>query len=468
MDLTEEALFDMITQAYVKKSELLLTGSLAELPMKYYLKNHTDIDVMVVPSDIYAVEKFDSYEGGDKEQLLIEDMEHGYVRLVSRDGRIYNSRLGYEGRTRWRCWAIGQTVFYEDRQHTGIKSRSVEFSVETISRCRKFQSRSSYFDEMSNMAEGSERVDNTWTIKWLAFWKYDREIVSQGCHFVTKPDMDRQWRYSFSWAELTLILTWSSTQKYIYHILRLILKEVKSKFKEEIGGKAKNSVFCSYSLKTLMYWKCENEFSAFWLEEKFENAINSILEEFLGSLEQLKLQNYFIRNYNNWSKLPVGIDFEKEIEFLKFIQSDGFVKRLLENNEFEESVNILISSLDSKSLQMYFNLFGFISILNVTGLNEIFSFAHFSELSNLKCLCRGLILQNQLASSLSRTSAPPSIEKIEKSLNMAYHSTYRDYAYQPAFADFAQGRSFFEIVLAAFKYFATDDFVSRLNETPRN
>ena len=93
MALTEDWLFSMITETQVRKSKFLLTGSLAELPMKYFLKNLSDIDIMIVPSDIVAVEEFDSKQRC--EQLLIKssETELGFVKLLSRDGRIYYSKM---------------------------------------------------------------------------------------------------------------------------------------------------------------------------------------------------------------------------------------------------------------------------------------------------------------------------------------------------------------------------------------
>ena len=107
------------------------------------------------------------------------------------------------------------------------------------------------------------KVANEWSNrKRLNGWPLKstiEEIANQGCHFVTKPEMDRTWRYSFSRAELTLILTWTPNQKYVYHILRSILKDIRKKFKEKNEKKESKRVFCSYSIKTLMFWKCEDE-----------------------------------------------------------------------------------------------------------------------------------------------------------------------------------------------------------------
>ena len=319
-DLNEETVANDHIRAYGIDTVLLLTGSVAELPLKYFERNHTDIDVMVVSSGIVAVEKFESFKKGDKEeQLLIEDTEPGYARLVSRDGRIYSSRLDFEGEK-------------DEVEGPSVKRYLMKFSNKRVSELNKII-RTKMLKSIPNVENFSvDRVISVFVLKWPEVanewitrkrsngWPSVRtieKVESQGCHFVPKPDMDRQWRYSFSQAELTLILTWSSTQKYIYHILRLILKEVKDKFKEEFKERARKTVFCSHSLKTLMLGRCENESSAFWLEENFEIAINSILDEFMISLKQMKLQNYFIRNYNNWSKLPVGVGFEKEIEFFE-------------------------------------------------------------------------------------------------------------------------------------------------------
>ena len=86
---------------------------------------------------------------------------------------------------------------------------------------------------------------------------------------------------------------------------------------------------------------------------------------------------------------------------------------------------------------------------------------HFSELSNLKYLCRGLLLQNQLASTMHCTSEPQSIQEIEECLNVAFSSTFQEYTDQAIFFPAsAQDLSFYEFILELHKYLASNKFTS--------
>ena len=57
--LSENRVFEIFQQAYTRKTELLLSGSIAELPMRYVFQNLTDLDLMIIPTDTVAVESFE-------------------------------------------------------------------------------------------------------------------------------------------------------------------------------------------------------------------------------------------------------------------------------------------------------------------------------------------------------------------------------------------------------------------------
>src|SRR6218665_1793618 len=91
------------------------------------------------------------------------------------------------------------------------------------------------------------------------------KVVRDGCDVVsvTHRDMQaeiNQWRLSFSRAEVTLIKSWTKTQQIVYHLLRFFAKR-------EIIRKncsKKEEVVCTYHLKTLMLWSCEEESREWW------------------------------------------------------------------------------------------------------------------------------------------------------------------------------------------------------------
>ena len=390
MALTEDMLFNMITKGHVTNSKFLMTGSLAELPMKYYMKNLSDIDVMIVPSDIVAVEEFDFKQRC--EQLLIKDSETelGFVKLVSRDGRIYNSRLKFGKGT--------------DSDHSVLqRGPSDKHCFFKAGPDRLFDNISKLIPDLENFS--LDRVISVKCPKWpkvatewltrerLNGWPLSstiEEIANQGCHFVTKPEMDRMWRYSFSRAELTLVLTWTPNQKYVYHILRMIMKKIRKQFKEKYVKEESKKVFCSYSIKTLMLWKCEVASPDFWTKGNFETSVKSLLINFIEWLIDLRCPNYFIRNYNNWTQLQNGISFETEIEYLLTLcVEDGTIKKLIVDDSFLEPMVFSISRLNLTMLQMHLKVCGFVSMLKFVGLSEIFSFRQFAELINLRYLCRG-------------------------------------------------------------------------------
>jgi len=148
-------------------------------------------------------------------------------------------------------------------------------------------------------------------------------IVKGGCHLVSKPhgknhNDNTQWRYSFSQAETTLINNnWTDVQKYIYHLLRIIKRDVVSKCRGE------NETFISnYYFKTLMLWACEVRPSEFWEDRNIATSVRELLLDFIEKLIERNIPHYFMPTNNIMDNLPCNADIDNEIGSLLSYRED--------------------------------------------------------------------------------------------------------------------------------------------------
>jgi len=106
----------------------------------------------------------------------------------------------------------------------------------------------------------------------------------------------RQWRLSFSRAEIVLINSWMPVQQIVYHMLRVFVKT------ELLANKAENpeaQVLSNYHIKTLMMWTCELKSSSFWTDDL--NLIRmcvKLLHTLSVWLTDARCPHYFINNCN--------------------------------------------------------------------------------------------------------------------------------------------------------------------------
>ena len=91
------------------------------------------------------------------------------------------------------------------------------------------------------------------------------EVLQTGCYFVYIQHLScrkdkLQWRFSFSLAELILVQSWTQTQQIIYLLLKFFAK------RELIQNDCpkEDEVVCTYHLKTLMLWTCEEMSPEWW------------------------------------------------------------------------------------------------------------------------------------------------------------------------------------------------------------
>jgi len=107
---------------------------------------------------------------------------------------------------------------------------------------------------------------------------------------------ERQWRLSFSRAEIVLINSWVPVQQIVYHMLRYFIKT------ERLTDCADNSgagTLSNYHIKTLMLWACELKPRCWWVQNL--NLVR-ICAELLNTLSvwltDTRCPHYFISNCN--------------------------------------------------------------------------------------------------------------------------------------------------------------------------
>src|SRR6218665_1428007 len=125
------------------------------------------------------------------------------------------------------------------------------------------------------------------------------EVVQNGCHVVfaqhrSCKDDTFQWRLSFSFAEVILVQSWTQTQQIVYHLLRFFAKGelIQTDCPKE------DEVLCTYHLKTLMLWTCEDMPSEWWNSCSVIAICCELLKKLLEWLKRKYYPNYFISESN--------------------------------------------------------------------------------------------------------------------------------------------------------------------------
>jgi len=125
------------------------------------------------------------------------------------------------------------------------------------------------------------------------------EVVQNGCHVVDakhpacKSDI-HQCRISFSIAELILLQSWTQVQQIVYHMLRFFAKRelIRKDCPKE------DEVLCSYHLKTLMLWSCEEMSSEWWNSLSVIKICCNLLQKLSKWVKETRCPNYFIPQAN--------------------------------------------------------------------------------------------------------------------------------------------------------------------------
>src|SRR6218665_954248 len=138
------------------------------------------------------------------------------------------------------------------------------------------------------------------------------EVVQNGCHVVyvqhrSCRDDKLQWRLSFSLAEVILLQSWTKIQQIVYHLLRFVVnKELIQK-----DCPKEDEVLCTYHVKTLMLWTCEDMPPEWWNSASIISICCEMLKRLSEWLTRRCCPNYFIPGANLFHKESRSTTFEE-------------------------------------------------------------------------------------------------------------------------------------------------------------
>ena len=117
-------------------------------------------------------------------------------------------------------------------------------------------------------------------------------LVPIGSKSDSQKDNPFEWRISFSVPEKMLIYSWNHSQIICYALLKLLLKEVIKK-NENV-----DKLFCSYFLKTVIFWLSEELEQNVWTPHNLLNCFMLCLKRLIYWITYRYLPNYFIPQHN--------------------------------------------------------------------------------------------------------------------------------------------------------------------------
>ena len=146
--------------------------------------------------------------------------------------------------------------------------------------------------------EGWPKISKEWATRMSRHWPA-RDLVdkvySGGFALVGKPasasgDVNKEWRLSFSIAEMTLIRSFNDCQSKVYYLIRSI-------YVHYLKAKA-SGILSSYNLKTTMFWMLEEKPSRYWSTERIPEIILDIFQKLKDSLKSRVCPHYFLPAHN--------------------------------------------------------------------------------------------------------------------------------------------------------------------------
>ena len=399
VDNPVETMVDLFAKKFGRITEVHATGSMFELPLKYVIQNISDADAMIVPTTVEAVEEECESVEICMKHLIIDgsETETGFVKLISK----------YKGETRF-LFIKESDLFVNSGPVRKIIFTTDDENFDNVFNCFEFTKSFTLDSVTSIKCLKWPSIANEWRSRKRPSGRPSKDViervVKQGCHFVPQPELGMLlWRYSFSLAELILIHSWTATQKFIYHILRLIKKDMLEQLHKPDGRttriltRSHDRVFSSYSLKTILLWKCEEINSdQFWEEENLASSINVLILYFVELLIDRTCPHYFILNCNIWAHVESSLSFDREIQYLTSLVENNAVEKYLITYSIVKKSEFRPKDLSLKVHERLYNYCGFIAQANIAGVNQILPFRKFARLSNdLRTLCQGLHLQRQ-------------------------------------------------------------------------
>src|SRR6218665_203350 len=281
-------------------------GSSSEIPAAYFLTKPTDFDLMMYRTDVCAVPKNAQPPRNFRGEVLTIESRCPSVGFV----RLKNLKLSTESDQDYQRHP--QTFAYNN-----VNGPAVTFDVgwSTLTFDKVHSVICPYWPQEAHEWRTRYRKHG-WPSKDLI-----NQIVSEGCFLVGKShpfckddDDDTQWRYSFSKAEMRLVASWTDSQKYVYHVLRIMRSEL-----VKYSADKNKTAICTYHFKTQMFWACEEKPAEFWEDCNLLTCICELLKDMEQRFTSGDFPNYFLPDCN----IIDGIFIEDHIrDAIRMLDSD--------------------------------------------------------------------------------------------------------------------------------------------------
>jgi len=180
-------------------------------------------------------------------------------------------------------------------------------------------------------------------------------VVSHGCdvvqvaHHLCRQDewiRKRQFRLSFSRAEIVLLNSWMPVQQIVYHMLRYFMKnEILTDSANNTGG----GTLSNYHIKTLMLWACELKSRSWWTDDlNIVRICVELLHTLAVWLTDTRCKHYFINNCNLFDRLQNSRYIQVTVNRLMSITRSWFCEWYTDNYVHKCVLQLCPSSVRSK------------------------------------------------------------------------------------------------------------------------
>jgi len=285
----------------------LISGSMAEFYIEPMLPHIGDIDMMVHISTVLAIPL-----GHPPPTQLPTEFHNNYVMVFE----IIDSHLsGYVYlNLRYlltKCTDSGRysAIEYEERvMFLILKHNGREFHGPALVYQGTNHQLPVDFVHSARCLSWPPQADN-WPVRHRNYGWPDSAtvecVVSNGCdmvpvaHRLCKQNEyinKRQWRLSFSRAEIVLLNSWMSVQQIVYHLLRVFIKTEQLTESADIS---QEGTLSNYHIKTLMLWACELKPKSWWTDDlHFVRICAELLHTLAVWLTEARCKHYFINSCN--------------------------------------------------------------------------------------------------------------------------------------------------------------------------
>jgi len=138
---------------------------------------------------------------------------------------------------------------------------------------------------------------------------------------------ERQWRLSFSRAEIVLLNSWTPVQQIVYHLLRRYMKDKDEGFITESAGTLSN-----YHIKTLMLWACELKSASWWTDDlSLVRICVELLHTLAVWLTDAHCQHYFISSCNLFDRFENSRHTQATVNRLMPVTRASFCEWCIDN-----------------------------------------------------------------------------------------------------------------------------------------